>query len=329
MAVSETTSATHSASATDSTATDATTRVATDKKRQPKAIYDIFRDQVMAWVISTPAIVLMILFLIGPIFSVLYLSFTDWEFGMDEFAYVGFDNYVALANDKVFIKSFFNTLAYVGMVLPGSVIGGLLIAMLIESRPSGKAFYRTVFFLPVMATLIAMSIVWEFILQPDFGLLNQLMNLLGYEGENWLNNKNTVLFVLAGIGIWHQLGYNMVLFISGIMAIPKHLYEAADMDGIPHGFSRFWLITWPMLAPVTLFVVVITSIKAFQVFDTVHVLTSGGPNKSSEVLLYTMYTEAFSFFRTGYAAAITVVFLLFILLITVLKVKFLDKRVHY
>lgn len=305
--------------------------MAQQKKQKPKLKkhYDIVRDQLMAWVISTPAIVLMILFLIGPIASVIYLSFTDWEFGMGELSYIGFDNYVALFQDKVFVKSFFNTLAYVGMVLPGSVIGGLLVAMLIEARPSGKAFYRTVFFLPVMATLIAMSIVWEFILQPDFGLLNQLLGLLGIEGENWLNDKSTVMFVLAGIGIWHQLGYNMVLFISGLMAIPSHLYEAADMDGVPQGFSRFWLITWPMLGPVTLFVVVITSIKAFQVFDTVHVLTSGGPNKSSEVLLYTMYTEAFNFFRTGYAAAITVVFLLFILFITVLKVKFLDKRVHY
>lgn len=298
-------------------------------KAKQKPIYDTAREQMMAWVLSAPAIGLMFLFLIGPILSVVYLSFTDWQFGMADFEIIGFENYQELYSDKVFRKSFFNTLAYVGMVLPGSVIGGLLVAMLIEARPSGRAFYRTVFFLPVMATLIAMSIVWEFILQPDFGLLNQLLGLLGIDGENWLNDKSTVMFVLAGIGIWHQLGYNMVLFIAGLMAVPRHLYEAADMDGVPQGMSRFWLITWPMLGPVTLFVVVISSIKAFQVFDTVHVLTSGGPNKHSEVLLYTMYNEAFSFFRTGYAAAISVVFLLFILLITVIKVRFLDRRVHY
>lgn len=292
-------------------------------------IYDSPREQAIAWMLTAPALFLILLFLIGPILSVVFLSLTDWQLGMGSFDIIGLDNYRSLFQDEVFRKSFFNTFTYVGIVVPISVIGGLLIAMLIESSPSGKAFYRTIFFLPVMATLIAMSIVWEFILQPDFGLLNQLLRLMGIDGENWLNNQRTVIFVLAGIGIWHQLGYNMVLFISGLLAIPRQLYEAADMDGIPHGFTRFRLITWPMLGPVTLFVVVITSIKAFQVFDTVQVLTQGGPGKSSEVLLYTMYKEAFEFFRTGYGAAISVVFLSVILIITLVKVRFLDKRVHY
>lgn len=298
-------------------------------KSTKKRYYDTPREQLMAWMLSAPAIFLMLVFLILPILSIIYLSLTDWQLGMDSLNIIGFDNYSELYKDTVSRKSFINTFAYVGMVVPISVFGGLFIAMLIEARPSGKAFYRTIFFLPVMATLIAMSIVWEFILQPDFGLLNQILGYFGIEGKNWLNNRSTVLFVLAGIGIWHQLGYNMVLFISGLLSIPRHLYEAADMDGIPAGFSRFRLITFPMLAPVTLFVVVITSIKAFQVFDTVQVLTKGGPSKSSEVLLFTMYKEAFEFFRTGYASAISVVFLLVILIITVIKVQYFDKRVHY
>lgn len=294
-----------------------------------KRYYDTPREQLMAWMLSAPAIFLMLVFLIMPILSVVYLSLTDWQLGMDSINMVGLDNYGKLYKDAIFRKSFLNTFSYVAIVVPVSVFGGLFVAMLIEARPSGKAFYRTIFFLPVMATLIAMSIVWEFILQPDFGLFNQVLGVLGIEGKNWLNNRSTVLFVLAGIGIWHQLGYNMVLFISGLLSIPRHLYEAADMDGIPAGFSRFRLITFPMLAPVTLFVVVITSIKAFQVFDTVQVLTKGGPSKSSEVLLFSMYKEAFEFFRTGYASAISVVFLLVILLITVVKVQYFDKRVHY
>lgn len=298
-------------------------------KSTKKRYYDTPREQLMAWMLSAPAIFLMLVFLIMPILSVVYLSLTDWQLGMDSINMVGLDNYGKLYKDAVFRKSFLNTFSYVAIVVPVSVFGGLFVAMLIEARPSGKAFYRTIFFLPVMATLIAMSIVWEFILQPDFGLLNQVLGVLGIEGKNWLNNRSTVLFVLAGIGIWHQLGYNMVLFISGLLSIPRHLYEAADMDGIPAGFSRFRLITFPMLAPVTLFVVVITSIKAFQVFDTVQVLTKGGPSKSSEVLLFSMYKEAFEFFRTGYASAISVVFLLVILLITVVKVQYFDKRVHY
>lgn len=287
------------------------------------------REQRSAWLLSLPAIVLMLLFLIGPIIAVIILSFTDWQLGMESFEWVGWDNYIEMVNDSSFWQAFNNTLLYVAIVLPVSVIGGLLVAMLIEAKPSGRSTYRTLFFLPVMGTLIAMSIVWEYILQPDFGLLNMLLDTFGFEGENWLNDEDTVLYVLAGIGVWHQLGYNMILFISGLLVIPRHLYEAADMDGVPHGWSRFKLITWPMLGPVTLFVVVITAIKAFQVFDTVTVLTQGGPGKSSEVLLHLMYSEGFEYFRTSYAAAITVVFLFIVLLITVIKIQFMEKKVHY
>ncbi|MGF1700219.1 sugar ABC transporter permease [Photobacterium makurazakiensis] len=288
-----------------------------------------WREPVTAWLLSAPALFLMLLFLIGPMAAVLLLSFTDWQLGMDSFDFVGLANYQELIDDPVFWISLKNTLLYVAVVLPGSVIGGLAIAMLIESRPSGKSFYRTVFFLPVMASLIAMSIVWEYILHPEFGLLNMVLNLVGVEGRDWLNDPDAVVYVLAGIGVWHQLGFNMVLFMSGLMAIPKHLYEAAEMDGVSNPLSRFSLVTWPMLGPVAMFVIVITAIKAFQVFDTVHVLTKGGPGKSSEMLLLTMYHEGFEYFRTSYAAAITVVFMFFILLVTIIKTRYMEKKVHY
>ncbi len=287
------------------------------------------REQRTAWLLSLPAFLLMLVFLILPIFSIVLLSFTDWQLGMSNFSWVGLDNYLQMYQDESFWQALKNTFFYVGLVLPCSVFGGLAIAILIESRPSGRGLYRTLFFLPVMATLIAMSIVWEYILQPDFGLLNMLLAKFGISGKNWLNNQDSVMYVLIGIGIWHQLGYNMVLFMSGLLAIPKQLYEAADMDGIPYGFTRFRIITWPMLGPVTLFVVIITATKAFQVFDTVEVLTQGGPGKHSEVLLHMIYVEGFQFFRTSYAAAITVIFLFIVLLITILKMRFMDKKVHY
>lgn len=287
------------------------------------------REQKVAWLMIFPAAILTLVFLVLPVFSILILSFTDWQLGMGGFSWVGFSNYIQLYKDESFWSALKNTFFYVGVVLPGSVLGGLFIAILVESGKSGKKFYRTIFFLPVMATLIAMSIVWEYILQPDFGLLNMLLAQLGISGKNWLNNQDAVMHVLAGIGIWHQLGYNMVLFMSGLLAIPRQLYEAADMDGVPNGWARFRLITWPMLGPVSLFVVVITAIKSFQVFDTVEVLTQGGPGKSSEVLLHLIYVEGFKFFRTSYAAAITVVFLFIVLLITVVKMRYMDKKVHY
>ncbi len=287
------------------------------------------KTKISTFAFTAPAIILMLAFLIVPIFSVFVLSFTDWQLGALDFNFIGFKNYESMFKDEIFFISIKNTVVYALLVIPASVFGGLFIAILIESESSGKAFYRTIFFLPVMATLIAMSIVWEYILHPDLGILNKLLALVGVNGTNWLSNKDTVLYVLAGIGVWQQLGYNMVLFMAGLMSIPRHLYEAARMDGIGEGWGQFRLITWPLLGPVLLFVVVISSIKAFQVFDTVAVLTAGGPNRASEVLLFTIYQEAFMFFRTSYAAALSVVFLFFILVMTVIKIKFLDKRVHY
>ncbi|MFN4312280.1 MAG: carbohydrate ABC transporter permease [Ferrovibrio sp.] len=281
------------------------------------------------YLLAGPAVALMLLLLIGPVLTVLLLSFTDYQLGAGGVAFIGFENYVELAGEKVFWKSLGNTLAYVGVVVPASVALGLGVALLIESGRSWRAFYRAAFFVPVMATLIAMAIAWEFMLHPQFGLINLMLRPLGMPAQNWLNDPGLALWVLAVIGIWQSFGFNMVLFLAGIVSIPKHLYEAAEMDGARSSWERFRLVTWPMLGPVTMFVVVITAIRSFQVFDTVHALTKGGPVKATEVLLYTMYAEGFEFLRSGYAAAIAVIFLIFVLILTVIKARLLDRRVHY
>lgn len=282
-----------------------------------------------AGLLAGPALALMIVFLIGPLLCVIALSLTDYQLGARTLRFIGAGNYVEMLGDRTFRRSLENTLIYVAVVVPGSVALGLGAALLIEADRRFRAFYRAVYFLPVMATLIAMAIVWEFMLHPQFGLVNLLLEKVGLPGQNWLHDQSLVLFTLCAIGIWQSLGFNMVLFMAGLTAIPADLYEAAAVDGVDSGLDRFRTVTWPMLGPVTLFVVVITSIRSFQVFETVEVLTKGGPNKASEVLLYTMYSEGFSYFRTGYASAVTVVFLLFVLALSAIKVFVLDKRVHY
>jgi multiple sugar transport system permease protein len=282
-----------------------------------------------AWALSAPAVILMALLLIGPVIGVMALSLTDYQLGASTLSYIGLDNYAEMFGDRVFHTALINTLLYVAVVVPGSVFLGLGIALLIESGTSGRALYRAIYFLPVMATLIAMAIVWEFMLHPQFGLINLALGRIGIPAQNWLTDGDLALWVLAAIGIWQAVGFNMVLFMAGLVSIPRFLYDAAEMDGVPGAWARFRLVTWPMLGPVTLFVVVITSIRSFQVFDTVHVLTKGGPNKATEVLLYTMYAEGFEFFRSGYAAAVTVVFLAFVLALTLVKIGVLDRKVHY
>jgi multiple sugar transport system permease protein len=279
--------------------------------------------------LTGPAMALMALFLIGPLLCVLALSFTDYQLGAKSLRFIGLGNYVEMFRDPVFRTSLLNTLTYVAVVVPLSVGLGLGVAMLIQAGTGLRSFYRAVYFLPVMATLIAMSIVWEFMLHPSFGLVNAVFKLFGSGGYDWLQNRAIVLYTFAAIGIWQSVGFNMVLFLAGLTAIPSDLYEAAAVDGVSSGWDRFWTVTWPLLGPVTLFVVIITAIRSFQVFDTVQVLTQGGPNHASEVLLITMYQEGFQYFRTGYASAVTVVFLVFVVTLALIKTAVLDRRVHY
>jgi multiple sugar transport system permease protein len=280
------------------------------------------------WLIA-PAWVTFFVLLAGPTIAVVALSVTDWQLGAATLNFIGVGNYLQLFGDRVFWKSFGNTFLYCAVVVPGSVFLGLGLALLVESVAFGRGFYRAAYFLPVTSTLIAMAVVWEFLLHPSVGLINLMLEQVGIKGGDFLKDPRKALFTLAAIGIWQSAGLNMVLFMAGLKAIPGDLYEAAEIDGASSSWERFRTVTWPMLGPATLFVTVVSGIRSFQVFDTVEVLTKGGPNKATEVLLYTMYTEAFNFFRTGYGAAITVIFLVVVLALTLLQVRVGEKRTHY
>jgi multiple sugar transport system permease protein len=286
-------------------------------------------EAIAAWLLAAPAFLLMWAMLLGPAVAVLLLSFTDWTMGDPELPWRGLGNYLELWGDRVFWTSLRNTLVYVGVTLPATVGLGLLAAILIEGAARGRAFYRAAFFLPVASTLLGMALVWEFMLHPRVGFVNQALGMVGVAQRDWLNDPDVALLTLAAIGAWQNLGLAMVLFMAGLTAIPKDLYEALAMDGADGAWERFRRVTWPMLGPALVFVVAITAIRSFQVFDTVAVLTDGGPNKSTEVLLYTMVQNGFTFLRSSYGAAITVVFLVFTLLLTLAQTWLLEKRVHY
>jgi multiple sugar transport system permease protein len=272
-----------------------------------------------------PALLLGAATLILPLLVVIVLAFTDYRLGASTLAFIGWRNFAALMHDPVFRQSFSNTLLYSALVVPASTVIGLALALLIEARPGFKAFYRTVHFLPVMAATIAVAVVWEFMLHPNFGLVNLLLAKVGIAGPRWLADPGTALFSLAIIGVWQAAGFNMVLFLTGLTGIPAHIYEAAAVDGARSGWDRFWLVTWPLLQPITVFVLVVSVIRSFQLFETVYALTRGGPQKSTEVLLFTMFTEAFEFFRTGRGAAIAVIFLGLVVLLTLLKFRFVGR----
>lgn len=218
---------------------------------------------------------------------------------------------------------------YVGIVAPASVALGLLLAVLTEAQGRLRGLFRSVFFLPVTATLVAMATAWEVLLHPSSGLVNTALSGLGFPKQRFLTDPDLALWSLAAIGVWKLVGYNVLLFIAGMSQIPRDLYEAADIDGADGGWGRFTLVTWPLLAPVTLFVTTITLIRAFSEFELVAVLTLGGPNGATDMMLYTLYEEAFRFFSIGLAAAIAVTFLAFVAVISILKVRLFDRQAHH
>lgn len=278
---------------------------------------------------SLPAFVLLLLTILAPLAVLGWLSFTDYELGAVEVTAVGLKNFEKALVDPVLRRSLFNTLVYVAIVLPASVMLALVVAILVHGRRHTRTFYEVIFFLPVTSTLIAMATVWQFLLHPKLGPINGILVALGFEAIPFLSEPALVLPTLAMIGIWQLVGFNMVLFLAGLSTIPRDVYEAAEIDGCVGAIDRFARITWPLLAPTTMFVLVTTSITAFKVFDTVAVLTRGGPIGASEVLLYVTYLEGFQYFHMGYAAALTLVFLAFILVFSIAQTFVLERRTHY
>lgn len=279
-------------------------------------------------ILSMPAALLLLVLLIVPSTLVLALSFTDYQFGMDSFDWVGLRNYAALTDLSGIRNSISNTVIYVLIVTPISIFGALWLAILIEQQGSLGGLFRTVFFLPVTATLVAMAAAWEVVLHPNFGIANVLLDVIGVEKQRFLSDPSLALPTLMGIGLWRNLGYNMLLFLAGLATIDRTLYEAAALDGADAGWRRFTVVTWPMLAPITLFVAVITLIRSFSEFETIAVLTLGGPNGATEMILYTIYQEAFRFFDIGKASALAVVFLATVATISIVKLRFFDRRIH-
>ena len=288
-----------------------------------------FGEAAAAWLLAAPAIAAYLAMLLLPTLGVVVLAFTDFELGMPSFRWVGLANFQELMSDRGFATSVRNTVVYVAFVTPLSILGGLGLAVLIERGVRGRALFRAAFFLPVVSLMVAMATAWQYLLHPTIGPVNAVLRMIGIAGPNWLSSSDWVLVSLGAIAIWENVGFNMVLILAGLTAISRELYAAAEVDGARSGLDRFRLVTWPMLGPTMLFVIIITMIRSIRTFDTVATLTQGGPNKASELIVWTLYQEGFTFLRMGYGAAITVVFLIVVLGLMLLQTRLVERRVHY
>ena len=242
--------------------------------------------------------------------------------------FVGFDNYLTAIRSPEFWMVTKNTLIYTLGTVPLNMLLALIVAYFLNKKIAGKRILRTAFFAPVVMSSVAAAVIWRWVYEPNFGLLNYVLSWFGIPAVNWLNDPTAAMFALIVMGVWKTFGVNMILFSAGLQGIPKHYYEAAEIDGAGR-WQRFWDITLPLLSPTTFFILVMSVIGSFQVFDTVYVLTSGGPLGTTKVLVFYLYENAFKFFDMGYASAIAYLLFAIVFTLTLLQTKYLKGSVHY
>ena len=286
------------------------------------------REWLAAAVFLAPNMIGLTVFIVIPVIAGFFISFTEWDM-LSAPEFIGLANYVELlTDDRLFWITLRNTVVYSLFVIPGSIVISLLLALALNTRIRGVGLYRTIYFLPYVSSTIAISLVWKWIMHPDFGILNGFLGLFGAPKLGWLQDRNMALLSVAIVAIWHSAGYNMTIFLAGLKGIPRTYYEAAQIDGATY-WQRFWRITFPLLTPTLFFVLVISLIGSFQVFNLVYIMTEGGPGNSTQVYVYYLWENAFSYFRMGYASAMAYILFVIMLVITLFQVRLLGRRVNY
>ena len=280
-----------------------------------------------AFAFLAPSLIGLVLFLLIPIVMVVLLSLVQWNM-LTPMKWVGLSNYVNIFRFDGFGHSLLVTAYYVILNIPIQTAFALGMAMLLRSKHAGTGLIRIIAVLPFLSTPVAMGVVWNWIFNPSTGLVNQFLGHLGIAGPAWLSNEATAMPVIAFANIWQYAGYNMLFFLAGLAAIPPALYEAASIDGASK-VQQFRRVTLPLLRPTLLFVLVTGVIGSFQVFDTVYVMTAGGPGNATQVASLNIYNTAFAGFRIGEASAMSVVLFLIILAITIAQFRYFNKRMTY
>jgi multiple sugar transport system permease protein len=296
-----------------------------------------------------PAAVIVIVFRLYPVLFTIRVSFYEWGIAGVR-GFLGFSNYVTLFHDQEFWNSLLNTFYYVIGLVPASLVISLVIAILLNNKLRGIGFYRTVHFLPVVTSLIAVAMVWQWIYHPTVGLANYIMELLHVPAQSWLSEPRGIfqmfleplgitlptylrgpslaLVSIILMSIWKGLGYNVVIFLAGLQNIPQQYYEAARIDGASQ-FGLFRHVTWPLLSPITFYVLIITTITSFQVFGQVWLMTQGGPLRTTNVIVYYLYDRAFNLSRYGMGATIAFVVFIIVLMLTLVQRRIVERRVYY
>ncbi|MCI5889470.1 MAG: sugar ABC transporter permease [Brachyspira sp.] len=275
-----------------------------------------------AWIFVFPALLGMLIFIIIPIFFSFGLSFAKWDL-LNPIQFVGLDNYKEIFTEPLFGKILLNTVVFALATSFFGVIIPLILAAIMNSKIRGADFFKTAYFLPFITPMIVIGIVWEWIFDPNIGLLNKVLQV----HINWLYDPHWAMPALILVSVWKLIGYNMIIFLSGFSGISNSMFEAAKIDGA-NPVETFFYVTIPLLSPTIFFVVIITAVSSFQIFDLIYLMTQGGPLDSTNVLVYAIYKNAFEYFNAGKASAIAYVLFVIILVLTLLQWNMRKKLVY-
>ncbi|MEM2001260.1 MAG: sugar ABC transporter permease [Candidatus Methanomethylicaceae archaeon] len=287
------------------------------------------KEAQIAYLFILPTFIGFIVFVIGPMFASMFISLYRWDI-LSSPQFLGLGNYFRLLRDMRLLICYSNTFRFVIFAVSLNIVSALFIAVAINARMNNilRGFYRSALFLPVMISAAAVSVVWFFLLDTDFGVVNYYLMRLGLKKVPWLTSSQYSLWSVILVDVWKTLGFNVVLFSAGLQNIPRHLYEAALIDGANRWHS-FRYITLPMLSPTLFFAIVWALIGAFQVFDYPFIMTQGGPGDSSRTIVLYLYEHGFRFFSMGYASTIALSLFGIILLLTILQLRFSGRWVFY
>lgn len=280
------------------------------------------------WLLIAPAIVLLIGFTHYPAIATIWHSFHSNATATMPSRFVGLDNYQSMLEDAVFWASLRNNAWFAAVTVPVSIALAIVMALFVNARLPGKAFLRLAFFTPTVLPMIAVANIWLFFYTPQYGLIAQMMAPFGIATPNWLGDKSTALGAMIMVAIWKEAGFFMIFYLAALQQVSPSLAEAAALEGASR-WQYFWRVLFPLLMPTTIFVLINALINAVRLVDHIIVMTRGGPDNASSILLFHIYQVAFSFWDGAYAAALTVVVLVILAVIALVKFTYLDKKAHY
>jgi multiple sugar transport system permease protein len=295
------------------------------RRRGVRRVLFEMRQEWSAYAFLSPMFILMGIFTLFAVGFSLYLSFHQWDILNPAKPYVGLQNYRELKNDAYFRQAVKNTAYFTLGTVPLSVVLGLLIALLLNRQIRGRALFRTLFYLPVVTPLIVSGLIWKWVLDGDFGLLNYYLGKIGISPQLWLSNPSLAMPSVIMVSVWATVGFTMLVYLAGLQAIPQEYYEAAAVDGAG-GWKQFRHITLPLLAPSTFFVTVYLIISSFQVFDQIFVMTNGGPLRATTTVVYYIWQAGFQQFTMGYASAMAYGLFAIIFVFTIIQVVIYNRR---